>query len=299
MWRSSEAYWQVSRSRRWQLAATDWPASHGRRVSGMKARRALNQIRRSAVATPEPAASHAPDRYRHIVLPGRVGVLGELSGVFAHELAQPLTSILRNAEAALQIALPEVTVPAEIHQILRDIITDTARAGEMIRRLRSLLTRGEVQCQGVDLNQVIREVLASQKSDLLRLNVSAAAELAEHDSCVLGDCIQLQQVLLNLVMNACEAMSSRPDTDRRLIIATRLGHDSEYIECSVTDSGHGIPAHSLERIFEPRVTTKCNGLGLGLAICRSIIEAHGGRLWAENASGGGAVFRFTAKRVPG
>jgi signal transduction histidine kinase len=94
-------------------------------------------------------------------------------------------------------------------------------------------------------------------------------------------------------------MSNTPPTERRLIIATRLGDDSEYIECSVTDGGHGIPAHSLDRIFEPRVTTKGNGLGLGLAICRSIIEAHGGRLWAENASRGGAVFRFTAKRVLG
>jgi two-component system, LuxR family, sensor kinase FixL len=93
-------------------------------------------------------------------------------------------------------------------------------------------------------------------------------------------------------------MSRNPHGERRLIIATRLEDDGENIECSVTDGGHGIPASSLERIFEPRVTTKCNGLGLGLAICRSIIEAHGGRVWAESAGGGGAVFRFTAKRVP-
>ena len=93
-------------------------------------------------------------------------------------------------------------------------------------------------------------------------------------------------------------MSRNPQGERRLIIATRLEDDGEKIECSVTDGGHGIPASSLERIFEPRVTTQCNGLGLELAICRSIIEAHGGRVWAESAGGGGAVFRFTAKRVP-
>ena len=250
---------------------------------------------RSAIATPEPAPSRGPERSRHIALPSRAGFLGEVSGVFAHELAQPLASILRNAEAALQIIPPEVTAPTELRAILHDIITDTARAAEMLRRLRSLLIRGEVQCRRVDLNQVVRDVLASQQSDLRRLSIAAETDFAEQVSCVLGDGIQLQQVLLNLVINACDAMSNSPHSERRLMIATRRGDDGEYIECSVTDGGHGIPAHSLERIFVPRVTSKCNGLGLGLAICRSIIEAHGGRIWAENASGGGAVVRFTAK----
>jgi C4-dicarboxylate-specific signal transduction histidine kinase len=218
-------------------------------------------------------------------------------GVFAHELAQPLSSILRNAEASLQIALLETTVPLEIRETLHAIITDAVRAAEMIQRLRSLLTRGEVQCQRVDLNQVVRGVLALQQSDLTRRKVSAAAELAEQNPLVLGDRIQLQQVLLNLVTNACEAMANKPHGERRLIIATRLEDDGENVECSVTDAGHGIPPSSLERIFEPRVTTKANGLGLGLAICRSIIEAHRGRVWAESASEGGAVFRFTARRV--
>ena len=265
----------------------------------MKARRTLDRIRRSAVATPKPAPSQGPDRYRHTAVPSRVGFVGEVSGVFAHELAQPLTSILRNAEAALQILPREVTASTEIHAILRDIIADTVRAAEMLRRLRSLLIRGEVQCRRVDLNQIVRDVLGLQQTDLRRFNISAEAEFAEQVSCVLGDSIQLQQVLLNLVNNACDAMANSPHSERRLIIATRLGDDGEYIECSVTDRGHGIPAHSLERIFEPRVTSKCNGLGLGLAICRSIIEAHGGRIWAENASGVGAVLRFTAKRVLG
>jgi len=253
---------------------------------------------RSAIATPEPAPSRGPERYRHIALPSRAGFLGEVSGVFAHELAQPLASILRNAEAALQIIPPEVTAPTELRAILHDIITDTARAAEMLRRLRSLLIRGEVQCRRVDLNQVVRDVLALQQSELSLHKVSAAAELAEQNPFVLGDRIQLQQVLLNLVTNACEAMANQPHRERRLIIATRLEDDGENVECSVTDAGHGIPPSSLERIFEPRVTTKGNGLGLGLSICRSIIEAHRGRVWAENASAGGAVFRFTARRVP-
>jgi C4-dicarboxylate-specific signal transduction histidine kinase len=265
--------------------------------SGVQATRCLEgeQSESGAQGTP----SQEPDRYRQIALPSREGFLGEVSGVFAHELAQPLASILRNAEAALQIIPQGVTAPTELRAILRDIITDTVRAAEMMQRLRSLLIRGEVQCRRVDLNQVVRDVLASQQSDLRRLNISAEAEFAEQVSCVLGDSIQLQQVLLNLVINACDAMSNSPHSERRLIIATRLGDDGEYIECSVTDGGHGIPAHSLERIFEPRVTSKRNGLGLGLAICRSIIEAHGGRIWAENASGGGAALRFTAKCVLG
>jgi C4-dicarboxylate-specific signal transduction histidine kinase len=263
----------------------------------MTARSTVHEVRPSTLVRSNSAASQEPDRYRGIVHPDRIGVYGELSAVFAHELAQPLSAILRNAEAALQIALPEAAVQVEMQDILRDIITDAARAAEMIERLRSLFTRGAVQCQPVDLNQVIRDVLAWQQSDLSQLNVSANAELAEHDSIVLGDRVQLQQVVLNLVMNACEAMSNTPQRERRLTIATCPADDDEYIECSVTDAGHGIPAHFLERIFQPHITTKCHGLGLGLAICRSIIEAHGGRLWAENANGSGAVFHFTAKRT--
>jgi len=298
MWRTREAYWQGSWSRRWQIAAAVWPASQGYRVARLNTSRTLDKIRRSTVAASKPATSHGPNRYHPNALPSGAGSHGELLGVFAHELAQPLSSILRNAEASLQTALLEATVPIEIRETLHAIITDAVRAAEMIQRLRSLLTRGEVQCQRVDLNQVVRDVLVLQQSDLIRLNVSAAAELAEQNPLVLGDRIQLQQVLLNLVTNACEAMANNPQGERRLIIATRLEDDGEHVECSVTDRGHGIPASSLEQIFEPRVTTKCNGLGLGLAICRSIIEAHRGRVWAENASGGGAVLRFTAKRVP-
>ena len=298
MWRSREAYWQGSWSRRWQIAAAVWPASQGYRVARLNTSRTLDKIRRSTVAISKPAANQAPNRYHHIALPSGAGTRGEFLGVFAHELAQPLSSILRNAEASLQIALLETTVPLEIRETLHAIITDAVRAAEMIQRLRSLLTRGEVQCQRVDLNQVVRDVLALQQSELSLHKVSAAAELAEQNPLVLGDRIQLQQVLLNLVTNACEAMANKPHGERRLIIATRLEDDGENVECSVTDAGHGIPPSSLERIFEPRVTTKGNGLGLGLSICRSIIEAHRGRVWAENASAGGAVFRFTARRVP-
>ena len=297
MSRSGDAYWRVSRAGPWQLVAAGGLAPHRHGASRMTAQRTKHEVRPSTVVPSNPAASQAPDRYRGIAHPDRVGVYSELSGVFAHELTQPLSAILRNAEAALQMALPEAAVHVEMQDILRDIITDASRAAEMIQRLRSLLTRGAVRSQPVDLNQVIRDVLAWQQSELSQLNVSASAELAEQGSLVLGDRVQLQQVVLNLVMNACEAMRSTPKRERRLTISTCPADDDKYIECTVTDAGHGIPVHSLERIFEPHVTTKRNGLGLGLAICRSIIEAHGGRLWAEKVNGSGAVFRFTAKRT--
>src|SRR5215831_13764027 len=176
MWRTREAYWQGSWSRRWQIAAAVWPASQGYRVARLNTSRTLDKIRRSTVAIPKPATSQGQDRYHHLALPNGAGTYGEFLGVFAHELAQPLSSILRNAEASLQIALLETTVPLEIRETLHAIITDAVRAAEMIQRLRSLLNRGEVQCQRVDLNQAVRDVLALQQNDLTRFSVSAATE---------------------------------------------------------------------------------------------------------------------------
>jgi C4-dicarboxylate-specific signal transduction histidine kinase len=183
----------------------------------------------------------------------------------------------------------------DIRDMLRDIIRDDVRAAEVIQRLRSMLTQGEIQRRPVDLNQVVRDVLALARSDLITRNVSVITDLQPQAALVLADAVQLQQVLLNLIVNACEAMSGRPPSQRRLSIATRMIDEGRSIECSVADRGCGIQPGQAERIFQPFVTTKKQGLGLGLAICRSIIEAHDGRLWAENASDDcGAVFRFTA-----
>jgi Signal transduction histidine kinase regulating C4-dicarboxylate transport system len=179
--------------------------------------------------------------------------------------------------------------------MLRDIIKDDVRAAEVIQRLRSMLTQGEIQRRPVDLNQVVRDVLALARSDLTTRNVAVGTDLQPNAPLVLADAVQLQQVLLNLIVNACEAMSASPPGQRRLTIGTRMVEEGRSIECSVADHGCGIRAGQAERIFQPFVTTKKQGLGLGLAICRSIIEAHGGRLWAENARDhSGAVFRFTA-----
>lgn len=292
-----EVYWQVPRSPRWQLVARgDRPASPVFQVTSRKERHAPSAKARRVVASAKRAVNQQADLFEQIAHLSRVAVLGELSGAFAHELAQPLTPILANAEAALQIALRDVTVPVEIPELLRDIISDNVRAAESIERLRSLLKRGEVCRECVDLNQVVRDVLALLRSDLIERNVSAITLLAPQTPFVLADRILLQQVLLNLVMNACEAMSHIPRTERRLTIATRAAEECNTVECSVTDRGPGVPAHSIKRIFEPFVTTKRDGLGLGLAICTSIIEALGGCLWAENATERGAIFQFTVER---
>jgi two-component system, LuxR family, sensor kinase FixL len=158
-----------------------------------------------------------------------------------------------------------------------------------------MLARGEIQRRPVDLNQMVRDVLALARSDLITRNVTVLTQLDPQGALVLADPVQLQQVLLNLIVNACEAMSASPAAERRLTIITSPADESGAIECTVADRGCGIPPGDLERIFEPFVTTKKQGLGLGLAICRSIIEAHGGRLWAKNAAEHcGAVFHFTA-----
>jgi signal transduction histidine kinase/integral membrane sensor domain MASE1 len=249
-------------------------------------------ITRADISARKQAMSEAREQRQQLAHLGRAAILGELSGAFAHELAQPLTSILGNAEAALQL-LPQGGNLAEVEDILRDIVRDDVRAAEVIGRLRSMLTRGEIHRETVDLNQVVREVLTLTHSDLVTRNVAVVLQLESHAPPVRVDRVQMQQVVLNLIVNACEAMAGVPSGERRLCISTRT-MDSNALECAIADRGHGLPPGEAERIFQPFVTTKNNGLGLGLAISRSIVEAHGGRLWAESAPEGGAIFHFTA-----
>jgi signal transduction histidine kinase/integral membrane sensor domain MASE1 len=226
---------------------------------------------------------------------GRAAVLGELSGAFAHELTQPLTSILGNAEAALQLlAKPDADL-REIRTMVRDIVADDVRAAEVIQRLRAMLQRGEISREPVDLANVIKDVLDLARIDLLTRHVSVDVVFDPYLPLVLGDRIQLQQVVLNLVVNACEATSSLEVHKRRISITTRFEGSSCEVLCAIRDRGAGIASDDLERIFQPFVTTKTQGLGMGLAICRSIIEAHGGRLWAQNEPDGGATLTFSAR----
>ena len=222
----------------------------------------------------------------------RVTMLGELSGSLAHELNQPLTAILSNAQAAEHYLAQDAPDLAQVREILADVVAEDERAGEVIRRLRLLLRKGEVQQQTLDVNEVVIEVLKLARSDLTSQGVTVDTALASDLGAIRGDGVQLQQVLLNLVMNACDAMADNVAKDRLLTVRTfSTGEASVRIE--VSDVGRGLPAGGAERAFERYFTTKTQGLGLGLSVCRTIITAHGGTLGAANNAGRGATFHFT------
>ena len=232
----------------------------------------------------EQATARQRDELAHL---SRVAMLGELSGSLAHELNQPLTAILSNAQAAQRFLAQNPPRVDKLAEILADIVKSDHRAGAVIQRLRSMLRKEEAQHHPLELNDVVEESLRLMRSDLLNRHVSVSTDLGEALPDVHGDWNQLQQVLLNLVINACDAMDGR-GADRRLLVQTRATANG-CVEVSVADQGAGIPPADLERIFEPFVTTKSNGLGMGLPICRSIVEAHGGRLWASNNADRGAT----------
>jgi len=220
----------------------------------------------------------------------RVAMLGELSGSLAHELNQPLTAILSNAQAAQRFLARNPPQLEALSGILADIVKNDRSAGAVIQRLRSMLRKEEAERQPLALNDVVAESLQLMRSDLLNRQVSVHTELASTLPTVNGDRIQLQQVLLNYVINGCDAMDGQP-VDRNLLVHTRQGAGGG-IEVAVSDRGTGIPPEDIERIFEPFMTTKPRGMGLGLAICRTIVEAHGGKVWASNNADRGATLHF-------
>jgi two-component system sensor kinase FixL len=222
----------------------------------------------------------------------RVNLLGELSGSLAHELNQPLTAILSNAQAAQRFLMRDRPDLAEVRNILDDIVAEEKRAGDIIQRLRLLLKKGEIQRLALDLNKVIYEVLKLLHSDLVNHGVAVNLDLDRTLPPVMGDRIQLQQVLLNLIMNTCEAISRQNEKNCKLVIRTEQ-IENNRARIAVVDQGSGIPDELIDSIFEPFFTTKTHGMGLGLTICRTIITAHGGRLWAVNNNHAGATFYFT------
>ncbi len=219
----------------------------------------------------------------------RVNTLGALSGSLAHELNQPLGVILSNAQAAQAYLLQDPPDVTEVQAILADIVAADRRAGEVIERLRALLKRGQLSLQPLRLNQVIEGVLRLAQADLIGRGVTAVCELAPDLPLIAGDPVQLQQLVLNLILNAADAMATNAPGTRRLRLQTRL--DQNKVRASVRDEGGGLLGDT-ERLFQPFYTTKPQGLGLGLAICRSIVAAHHGQLWAEPDPAGGAVFHF-------
>ena len=232
-------------------------------------------------------------RLRHdLAHVGRVSTIGELTASLAHELTQPLTAILSNAQAALRHLASDPGNLEEMRAILEDIVADDKRAGEVIRRLRGLLKKGDREFAVLDLNETVGEVARLVAADAVLRNVSLALDMTRELPPVWGDRVQLQQVVLNLILNGLDAIRESGRADRSLLIRTSKD-GAATVRVAVRDSGVGIDQADLERIFQPFYSTKAEGMGMGLAISRSIVEAHGGRLEAANNPDGGATFSFT------
>lgn len=219
----------------------------------------------------------------------RVNMLGELSGGIAHELNQPLTAILSNAQAGQRFLARSPIDVQELRAIFDDIVKEDQRAGEIIRRLRRLFATGDVQRQAVDLNVLIRDTVQMLDSDLIRQRVACTIDLAQDLPMVQGDPVQLQQVLINLLVNACEALAVQPSDRRKISVATRWS-SAEGVLVSVIDTGPGLAQGESSRVFDAFYSTKERGMGLGLSVCRTIVQAHGGRIWVAPPSGDGATF---------
>ena len=219
----------------------------------------------------------------------RVATLGEMTASIAHEINQPLGALVNNAGACLGWLDSENLEEARNSVAL--VMDDARRASEIITRIRALVKKAPPQKDWLDINQIIREVIALAQSELQRNRITLETQLSDNVPPILADRIQLQQVMLNLMMNAIEAMT-QVTTPRELLISSEAD-DSKGVVVVVRDSGAGLDSKSLERLFEPFYTTKPQGMGMGLAICRSIIEAHGGKLWAIANEDRGAIFQFT------
>ena len=219
----------------------------------------------------------------------RVASLGALSGSIAHEINQPLAIILTNAQAAQRLIARDPADLAELRDILDDIVREDRRAGEVIRRMRDLLKRDGPSFQAVRINDALQEVLRLMRRELLDRGVAVSLHLEETLAQVLGDRISLEQVMLNLIGNACDAMAGNPPGDRRLRLSS--WREGAKVRLSVSDNGCGLPADKT-LCFEPFFTTKAGGLGMGLPICLTILETHGGRLWGEPNPLRGAVFHM-------
>ena len=220
----------------------------------------------------------------------RFSTAGELTASIAHEINQPLGSILTNTETAQAILKSPKPDIGEALEILDDILQDDRRATEVIRRMRSLLKKAPFELKNLDLNDLARETIEFLSSLAVGRKVALVSRMTPEALPILGDRIHLQQVVLNLVVNGIDAMSNTPSENRTISIRTsRVG---EFAELSVSDRGPGIPEDKLKEVFDPFVTSKAEGMGMGLSIARTIIEAHHGLIWAKNRDHGGATFRI-------
>jgi PAS domain S-box-containing protein len=222
----------------------------------------------------------------------RVGTLGELSGALAHELNQPLTAILSNAQAAQRFLARDRPDIDEVRAILQDIVDEDRRAGDIIARLRRLFGKGLAQRQSYDARELVTEVMQILHNEMISRGVRLHADLPGACPNICTDRVQFQQVLINLVTNACDAMAAVADSERMVLVRAAPASD-QAIQVSVIDRGTGVGDNLLQNTFVPFYTTKEHGMGLGLSICQTIVDANGGRLWCENNQDRGASFHFS------
>jgi signal transduction histidine kinase len=227
----------------------------------------------------------------------RVSVMGQLASALSHELGQPLTGALLNAESAqmqLKAKSPDLR---ELRAVVQDIGADCRRASDIIHRMREFLRRRAMDMRRIELAEIIEDAVALARSEATYRNVAVTVRMQPELPHIVGDRVHLTQVMLNLLMNGIEAMESRPNDVKRIVVEAHANDANTEVEVAVHDFGPGIPHGKDEEVFQPFFTTKEMGLGVGLALSRTIVEAHGGRLWADRAQDGGAVFRFTLQRA--
>jgi len=222
----------------------------------------------------------------------RITTIGELTASIAHEVNQPLAAIVANADACVAWLALETPNLAEARAAAMRTTLGATRASEVISRIRSLIKKASTERAPVQLNEVAEEMAVLAESQALRNHVSVVMDLTPDMPAVLGDRIQIQQVVLNLIMNGIEAMTGVTERERQLTIRTRMENGGQ-VRVSIHDTGIGVSEDNIGRLFEPFFTTRSDGIGMGLPISRSIIEAHGGRLWAESALDQGSIFQFT------
>jgi PAS domain S-box-containing protein len=271
--RDGSVRWVAARGRSASPAVTDAPT----RILGV----AMDITRQKQ------AGAEAQLQREELAHLSRVATVSALSGSLAHELSQPLASILFNAQAGELGMAKDPPDLSDIQAIFADIISAESRAGEIIERLRTMLRRGEVDLQPVSVNECLEELLSLTRSDLIVRGVSVSKLTSSDLPLAMTDRVQLQQVLLNLIRNACDAMESNPPDDRVLTLTTFI--EQHELRIGVLDCGVGLP-DDVANLFQPFHSTKKGGLGMGLSICRTLVNSHGGRLWAERMEGRGAAF---------
>jgi PAS domain S-box-containing protein len=240
------------------------------------------------------ARKQAEEARQELAHSSRLAVLGELTASIAHEINQPLGAILGYADAAEMLLQSSPPAVDQVREILGHIRKDDLRASEVIRRLRALLRKRELEHQLLDLNEVVSDVVLLVRAEARRRGITVEPIPGYEFPVVRGDKVHLQQVLLNLVFNGMEAMADVPGQKR---VTVRTGvNENGSVEVAVSDTGPGVLPDRLPRLFDPFFSTKKEGMGLGLSIARSLVEAHGGQIWAENNPDGGATFRFTLPR---